>query len=197
MAIREHVARLGTVDGQRAARKLFPDVAKPTWDGWCRLVRLDAGPRGDLAETAFASAAGAGIPAHTPSIPLVAMRSFGFDQRIAMMDAGAAALFDAAWPVDPATGRRSRVKNPMLLKYAMAAMASTSAVVVRYEEAAWNTERVRDQYQEIGRVLGDVLAEAEDKELAGRLIAKLREADERFRNRERYMFNRTETEDAN
>src|ERR1700676_984701 len=104
MSIREHVARLGTVEGQREARKLFPAVGRPAWDSWCRVVRL--GERPDEPAESFAVT----TSTVTPITPAVESHGFEFDRRVAEMDMAARALIDVAWPVDPETCRRGKVR---------------------------------------------------------------------------------------
>jgi hypothetical protein len=178
IAIREHVARLGTIEGQRAARVLFPAIGKPTWEGWCRLVRL--GDRADVDQPAEVVA----VATHpiTPITPGFELRGFEFDARVAEMDAAARALMDVAWPVDPETNRRGRVKNPMLLKAAHAALAQTAGLVVKHQEAAWSYERCLERMEELVDTASAVFKGAGDRELAGQFIKALRELEARWAN---------------
>ncbi|AJZ60592.1 hypothetical protein OI25_606 [Paraburkholderia fungorum] len=178
ISIREHVARLGTVEGQRAARELFPAIGKPTWEGWCRVVRL--GDRADV-EPLAESFAVTTRPI-TPITAGVELRGFEFDQRIAEMDAAARALIDVAWPVDPETRRRGRVKNPMLLKAAHAALAQTAGLVVKHQEAAWSYERCLERMEELVDTASAVLKGAGDRELTGKFIQALGELEARWAN---------------
>ena len=177
IAIREHVARLGTIEGQRAARALFPAIGKPTWEGWCRLVRL--GDRADVEQPVEVVAVAHPI---TPIPAGVESRGFEFDQRIAEMDAAARALIDVAWPVDSETRRRGRVKNPMLLKAAHAALAQTAGLVVKYQEAAWSYERCLERMEELVDTASAVLKGAGDRELARQFIKALGELEARWAN---------------
>ena len=176
MSIREHVARLGTAEGQREARKLFPAIGRPTWDSWCRVVRLGDKPVEPAESFAVAS------HTVTPITPVVEMRGFEFDQRVAEMDLAARALIDVAWPVDPETGRRGRVRNPMLLKSAHAALAQTAGLVVKSQEAMWSAEQNQARMEEILEVVSEALKDGRDRELAGAIIVSLRSMAERWKN---------------
>lgn len=176
IAIREHVGRLGTVEGQRAARKLFPNIGKPTWESWCRLVRL--GERTDVEQPAEAVAVV--TRPLTPVTPIAAdveLRGFEFDHRIAEMDAAARALIDYAWPIDPETGRRGRLKNPLLLKAGHAALAQMASLVVKHREAVFNQARLEELYE----VIIDEVGKA-DRGVQRAVLARLRELSERRGN---------------
>jgi hypothetical protein len=140
-AIVEHEAALGPIEGARAAKKLFPDVGVPTWKSWVKLARVAA-----VVEPAESFAVASRTV--TPITPAVESHGLEFDQRIAEMDMAARALIDVAWPIDE-TGRRGRVKNPMLLKAAHAALAQTAGLVVKNQQAAWNAEVMADLYQTV------------------------------------------------
>ncbi|CAE6724646.1 hypothetical protein [Paraburkholderia nemoris] len=181
IAIGEHVERLGKIEGQRAARKLFPNVGKPTWESWCRLVHL--AERGAVEQPAGHVA----IAMHpvTPITPMTAdvePCGVGFDQRIAKMDAINLALEDVAWPIDPETGRRGRVKNPMLLKVARDGFAQSAALVAKHQAEAWSAELTKVQVEELQEVIAGVLKNGRDRELTGQILASLQELNEKWKN---------------
>ncbi|MDR6503551.1 hypothetical protein J2785_006744 [Burkholderia ambifaria] len=184
IAIREHVARLGTIEGQRTAKKLFPSVGKPTWESWCRLVRL-----GECAAAAQPAevVAVATRPAN-PITPISRMTAgiepcgVGFDQRIAEMDAINRALKDVAWPIDPETGRLGRVKNPMLLKVARDGLAQTAGLLVKHQETAWSYERCLERMEELMDTVSAILKSTGDRELTGQVIKAVRDLEARWAN---------------
>lgn len=183
-AIREHVARFGTIEGQRAARKLFPAsaVGQPTWESWCRLIRL-----GDQPDAPTSVVAVATHPV-TPITADVELRGFEFDQRIAEMDAAARALIDVAWPVDPETGRRGRVKNPMLLKAAHAALAQTAGLVVKNQQAAYNAEAMLELYQAVVDTVVEVAKRTGNNEFGIEIITAMEQLQKTRENpRHRFM----------
>ncbi|MFM0060633.1 hypothetical protein PQR64_33920 [Paraburkholderia phytofirmans] len=167
--IGEHVERLGKIEGQRAARKLFPNVGKPTWESWCRLVRV-----GERA--AVEQPAGIVIVATHPVTPVAPMAAgiepsgLGFDRWIAEIDEINRALKDVAWPIDPETGRRGRVKNPMLLKVARDGFAQSAGLIVKHREAVFNQDRIEDFYQIIIEEVGKA-----DRGVQHAVVARLRE----------------------
>ncbi|MCI0146678.1 hypothetical protein KNO81_12345 [Paraburkholderia sediminicola] len=179
IAIREHVARLGTIEGQRAARALFPAIGKPTWEGWCRLVRL--GDRADVVQSAeLVAVAAHPVTRITPMTTGVEPYGVGFDQRIAEIDAINLALKDVAWPIDRETGRRGRVKNPILLKVARDGFAQSAGLVAKHQEAAWSAEQYQARIDQITDVIGGVLKNGRDRELTGQILAALHELREKW-----------------
>ncbi|MFM0385875.1 hypothetical protein [Paraburkholderia dipogonis] len=179
IAIREHVERLGKIEGQRAARKLFPSIGKPTWESWCRLVHL--GERAAVEQPAeLVAIATHPVTPITPMIAGVEPCGVGFDQRIAEIDAINRALKDVAWPIDPETGRRGRVKNPMLLKVARDGFAQSAGLVAKHQEAAWSAEQYQARIDQITDVIGGVLKNGRDRELTGQILAALYELREKW-----------------
>ncbi|REG61543.1 hypothetical protein B0G80_4396 [Paraburkholderia sp. BL6669N2] len=181
IAIGEHVERLGKIDGQRAARRLFPNVGKPTWESWCRLVHL--GERAGVEHrTELVGGATHPVTPITLMIDGVEPYGAGFDQRIAEIDAINRALKDVAWPIDPETGRRGRVKNPMLLKVARDGFAQSAALAAKHQSDAWSAEMHRAQMEEVMAVILDGLENSRDRELAGQLLASLRKVSKKWEN---------------
>lgn len=181
IAIGEHIERLGKIEGQRAARKLFPNIGKPTWESWCRLVHL--GERAAVEQRAeLVAVAAHPVPPITPMTVGVEPGGVGFDQRIAEIDAINRALKDVAWPIDQDTGRRGRVKNPMLLKVARDGFAQSAALFAKHQAGAWSAEMHRAQIEEIQDVLVEVLKNGRDRELTGQILASLRKVIEKWEN---------------
>jgi hypothetical protein len=177
VAIRDAIATHGDAAGPGSARKAFMDIPESAWKAWIRLVRY--GDRVDDEQAVLVPE-----PTHlvTPITVCADERAFDFDGRVAEMDAAARALIDYAWPRDPETGRRGRVKNPMLLKAAHAALAQTAGLVVRHQEQAWNVERMQEYQDGVITAIGNVLRDAKDRELAGQIIAALGALKARWEN---------------
>ncbi|MDO3527525.1 hypothetical protein ACNRBH_09140 [Ralstonia pseudosolanacearum] len=191
-AIREHTERLGRIEGQRHARKLFPSVELPTWQGWCRLVRLR-----EKEPEAAPPLATLPAPSAPAVVPVASGEPLSFDARLGLLDAVAIAMLDAAWPTDAETGRRStRVKNPMLAKAAAAILRDSSALWARHHEAERNAERFRERSEELGRVLGEALRTIGDGEATRGIIAALKAMDESWRERDGIGLNVTPMEVA-
>ncbi|MGY3551194.1 hypothetical protein [Bradyrhizobium sp. USDA 4469] len=183
-AIKNHTERLGRIEGQRHARKLFPHVELPTWQGWCRLVRLrEKEPEAASPATALPA------PSVPAAVPVTSGEPLSFNARLGLLDAVAIAMLDTAWPMDTETGSRStRVKNPMLAKAAAAILRDSSALWARHHEAEANAERFVERLTEIGSTLGSVLADVGDKDLTRRISDALADLDARLKERGRYGF---------
>lgn len=173
-AIVEHETRLGPIEGARAAKKLFPDVGVPTWKTWVKLARAAA-----VAEPAEAPAVAlhpiTPMEAAGPDAWGVERSGWAFDRRIGEIDVINRALQDVAWPIDPETGRRGRVKNPMLLKVARDGLAQSAGLVIKHAEGAWNVK----QYQEFEEKLFGVFVDSikdEDPVLVQRVLKRMRAA---------------------
>ncbi|KAA0997823.1 hypothetical protein FVF58_47550 [Paraburkholderia panacisoli] len=93
------------------------------------------------------------------------------------MDPAARALIDYAWPIDPETGRRGRLKNPLLLTAGHAALAQTASLVVKHREAIFNQARLEELYE----VIIDEVGKA-DRGVQRAVLARLRELSERRGN---------------
>jgi hypothetical protein len=162
------------------ARKQFPGVTLSAWKGWLRLLR--AGDRADVEQPAESVA----VTTHpvTPVTAIVPMgvpvRGLDFDTRLRHMDEAAGALVDVAWPVDPETGRRGKVRNPMLLKSAHAAMAQAASLQVKSQEAAWSQERCQKWMENVIDTVAEVVNGAADHELARQIVEALAALDQRW-----------------
>ena len=94
-------------EGERQAYAKFPDIAKATWAGWCKLARRPAEPASVRPTSVHAS----GAPASDD-------RPFTFEERIAAMDENVRLIIESSTreTLDPDTGEVRRVaRNPAML----------------------------------------------------------------------------------
>src|SRR5258707_452765 len=98
-------------EGERQAYAKFPDIAKATWAGWCKLARQPAEPASvrPTSVRAYAAPAADGKP-------------MPFEERIASIDRHVELVLESSTreTVDPDTGEVRRVaRNPTMVATAV------------------------------------------------------------------------------
>lgn len=160
----------GTPDALAAVRASFEKtVPSSAWKLWLRTVR--AGD--DEAITAPPD------PTAMPAVLAMAASAVPLDlnTRLAAMDQNVALLtsYCVVQVPDPKTGEIVlKCKNPMLLEKAIRVQALASRLSLDHAEKVLELERLRNQMEEIGDVLGSAL-NLESREVVERVTRRLRE----------------------
>lgn len=170
-AIRNLIAEHGLELGLKLARVQFAHINKSTWHRWTTQVKAE--------DAVFAAAeplpvAKAPAPPTRQVSEVVAVPGvIDFFGQVGAMMAACDALQDYAWPRDPTTGAR-KVRNPVMLEKATRLRAVVLDLAHRRDETAWNISRVRAFHTELGNAIGEVLQDAGDRDLTGRVLGTIR-----------------------
>ncbi|MGF6806059.1 hypothetical protein OKW30_001185 [Paraburkholderia sp. Clong3] len=172
LAIRQHVADHGAVEGPRLAKKLFPEVPKPTWSTWCKMVR-DADR--DLVEELRAI-----VPPPVQTLApvtnegrAVARRAIDFFAELDAMVADARLLADYASATNDDGTRR--VKNPQMLAVSHRMRATNLALAMKYSEMVWSVERLEQMHDAIANAIHQA-----DRETGERVFAAVKNVQRRW-----------------
>ncbi|WP_175761876.1 hypothetical protein [Burkholderia ambifaria] len=200
LAALEHIRRCvlahGEEAGPRIAKADFARISKATWSRWVAQVRAE-----EAAMVAQPTPVAHVAPVPANAEPLQAAEVVAvpgvidFFGQVGAMMAACDALQEYAWPRDPATGRR-KVRNPMMLERATRLRATVLDMAHRRDEAAWSIARTRAFHAELGKALGEVLQDAGDRDLAGRVIGTIRTLVDAHENQGRWLGAPLPLEDA-
>jgi hypothetical protein len=158
----------GKSDALAAVRATFEaTVPLSAWKSWLRIVRAG----GDEAITAPPD------PTAMPAVIKMAASPAPLDlpTRLAAMDANVAMLiaYCVVQVPDPKTGEITlKCKNPMLLEKAIRVQALASKLSLDHAEKVLELERLRNNMEELGKVLGEAL-NLEAPDVTGRVMRRL------------------------